>query len=282
MINFRNTINKGSEILKKNFIETANIDAELLLSFSIKQSREKILLNLEKKLDYYDVRKYFELIERRKKKEPISQIIGKKTFWKYDFYVNKDVLTPRKETEFLIEEILKLYKNYNKIRVLDIGTGSGCIIISLMKEKIRWSGIAVDISELAIKVAKYNAKIQQVENRIKFIKSDIDKFSSNKYDLIVSNPPYINKIRYNNLDLSVKDYEPKKALYGGVDGLRVIEKVVKKSSILLKNNGFLIMEIGLMQYNKTFKILKENGFYVKKIVKDYQRINRCVLSQKIK
>ena len=282
MISFRNTINKGSEILKKNFIETANIDAELLLSFSIKQSREKILLNLEKKLDYHDVRKYFELIERRKKKEPISLIIGKKTFWKYDFYVNKDVLTPRKETEFLIEEILKLYKNYNKIRVLDIGTGSGCIIISLMKEKIRWSGIAVDISELAIKVAKYNAKIQQVENRIKFIKSDIDKFSSNKYDLIVSNPPYINKIRYNNLDLGVKDYEPKKALYGGVDGLRVIEKVVKKSSILLKNNGFLIMEIGLMQYNKTFKILKENGFYVKKIVKDYQRINRCVVSQKIK
>ena len=282
MINFRNTINKGSEILKKNFIETANIDAELLLSFSIKQSREKILLNLEKKLDYHDVRKYFELIERRKKKEPISLIIGKKTFWKYDFYVNKDVLTPRKETEFLIEEILKLYKNYNKIRVLDIGTGSGCIIISLMKEKIRWSGIAVDISELAIKVAKYNAKIQQVENRIKFIKSDIDKFSSNKYDLIVSNPPYINKIRYNNLDLGVKDYEPKKALYGGVDGLRVIEKVVNKSSVLLKNNGFLIMEIGLMQYNKTFEILKENGFYVKKIVKDYQRINRCVVSQKIK
>tara|TARA_B100000003_G_scaffold202722_1_gene212341 strand:- start:341 stop:1189 length:849 start_codon:yes stop_codon:yes gene_type:complete len=282
MINFRNTINKGSEILKKNFIETANIDAELLLSFSIKQSREKILLNLEKKLDYHDVRKYFELIERRKKKEPISLIIGKKTFWKYDFYVNKDVLTPRKETEFLIEEILKLYKNYNKIRVLDIGTGSGCIIISLMKEKIRWSGIAVDISELAIKVAKYNAKIQQVENRIKFIKSDIDKFSSNKYDLVVSNPPYINKIRYNNLDLGVKDYEPKKALYGGVDGLRVIEKVVNKSSVLLKNNGFLIMEIGLMQYNKTFEILKENGFYVKKIVKDYQRINRCVVSQKIK
>ena len=282
MINFRNTINKGSEILKKNFIETANIDAELLLSFSIKQSREKILLNLEKKLDYHDVRKYFELIERRKKKEPISLIIGKKTFWKYDFYVNKDVLTPRKETEFLIEEILKLYKNYNKIRVLDIGTGSGCIIISLMKEKIRWSGIAVDISELAIKVAKYNAKIQQVENRIKFIKSDIDKFSSNKYDLIVSNPPYINKIGYNNLDVGVKDYEPKKALYGGVDGLRVIEKVVNKSSILLKNNGFLIMEIGLMQYNKTFEILKENGFYVKKIVKDYQRINRCVVSQKIK
>ena len=282
MINFRNTINKGSEILKKNFIETANIDAELLLSFSIKQSREKILLNLEKKLDYHDVRKYFELIERRKKKEPISLIIGKKTFWKYDFYVNKDVLTPRKETEFLIEEILKLYKNYNKIRVLDIGTGSGCIIISLMKEKIRWSGIAVDISELAIKVAKYNAKIQQVENRIKFIKSDIDKFSSNKYDLIVSNPPYINKIGYNNLDVGVKDYEPKKALYGGIDGLRAIEKVVNKSSVLLKNNGFLIMEIGLMQYNKTFKILKEKGFYVKKIVKDYQRINRCVVSQKIK
>ena len=165
--------------------------------------------------------------------------------------------------------------------ILDVGVGSGCIIISLLKEKQKWAGTGIDISKLAIKIAKYNAKIQQVENRIRFIKSDIDKFSSSKYDLVVSNPPYINKIGYNNLDLGVRDYEPKQALYGGLDGLRVIEKVVKKSRYVLKNNGLLVMEIGSGQHNDVSSILKYNGFYIKNIIKDYQKIKRCIISKKI-
>ena len=281
-MNYRNIINKGTTILKKNAILTANIDAEWLLSIAINKTREKILLNLEDELSLKEESLYLDLVNRRKIKEPISYIRGKKFFWKYDFVVNKNVLTPRFETELLIEEVLKLYKNTDNIRVLDIGLGSGCILISLLKEKKRWKGVGIDVSELAINVAKTNAKIQQVRNRIKFINSDIDKFNSYKYDLIVSNPPYINKIGYNNLDISVKGFEPKLALYGGIDGFRFIEKVIKKSKIILKNNGLLAMEIGMGQYYKTSKLLKNNGFFVLKIIKDYQNIKRCFLAKKIK
>ena len=280
-MNFRNTINKAVTILKNNSIKNANFDAELLFSTSLNVSREKILLNLEKTIGYNEVKKYFNLINRRIKKEPLSQIVGKKSFWKNEFEVNRHVLTPRNETEFLVEEILKIYKKNTFLSILDVGVGSGCIIISLLKEKQKWVGTGIDISKLAIKIAKYNAKIQQVENRIRFIKSDIDKFSSSKYDLVVSNPPYINKIGYNNLDLGVRDYEPKQALYGGLDGLRVIEKVVKKSRYVLKNNGLLVMEIGSGQHNDVSSILKYNGFYIKNIIKDYQKIKRCIISKKI-
>ena len=280
-MNFRNTINKAVTILKNNSIKNANFDAELLFSTSLNVSREKILLNLEKTIGYNDVKKYFNLINRRIKKEPLSQIVGKKSFWKNEFEVNRHVLTPRNETEFLVEEILKIYKKNTFLSILDVGVGSGCIIISLLKEKQKWVGTGIDISKLAIKIAKYNAKIQQVENRIRFIKSDIDKFSSSKYDLVVSNPPYINKIGYNNLDLGVRGYEPKLALYGGLDGLRVIEKVVKKSRYVLKNNGLLVMEIGSGQHNDVSSILKFNGFYIKNIIKDYQKIKRCIISKKI-
>ena len=281
-MNYRNILNKGTSILRKNSILTSCIDAELLLSMSINKSREKILLNLEEEINSYEERKYFELINRRKKKEPISFISGKKFFWKYEFNVNKNVLTPRSETELLIEEVLKIYKTSNNISVLDIGLGSGCILISILKEKKNWKGVGIDISKLALKTAKTNAKIQQVDNRITFIKSDIDKISGRKYDLIITNPPYINKIGYNNLDLGVKGYEPREALYGGVDGLSVIEKVIKRSKICLKNNGLLAMEIGLGQHYKVYNILKDSGFYIWKTIKDYQNIKRCIFAKKIK
>ena len=281
-MNYRNIINKASLILKNNLISTANLDAEILLSESLQVSREKILLNLEEKLNSSQIINFKKFINRRKKKEPVSAIIGKKFFWKYDFYINENVLTPRFETELLVEQILKKFKLYNNINILDIGLGSGCILISLLKEKKGWAETGIDISPLAIKIAKINAKIQQVDNRIKFINSDIDKFSVGKYDLIVSNPPYINKFDYNNLDVSVKDYEPKPALYGGVDGYRIIEKVIEKSKVILKNNGLLAMEIGVGQYYKTSKILIKNGFFILKTIKDYQKIKRCLFARKIK
>ncbi len=280
-MNYRNILKKGSSILQKNSIATANIDAELLLSISLKKSREKILLNLEKKINPENIKIYFKLIKRRKKKEPISFISGKKFFWKNQFYVNKNVLTPRPETEFLVEEVLKILKFKTRISVLDVGLGSGCILLSLLNEKKMWSGTGVDLSDLAVKIAKNNAKIQQIHNRIKFIKSDIDKVFLGKYDLIVSNPPYINKIGYNNLDLGVKNYEPKMALYGGIDGFDIIEKVIKKSKIVLKNNGLLAMEIGQGQSYSVERLLKNNGFYILKIIKDYQNIKRCILANKI-
>ena len=281
-MNYRNIINKGASILRNNAISTAHLDAEILLSKSLNKTREEIILNLEDKLNVHQINSYYRLINRRRKKEPISLITKKKYFWKYEFVVNKNVLTPRFETEFLVEEVLKIYQKTKKINVLDIGLGSGCILISLLKERNIWQGTGIDISSLAIEIAKTNAKIQQVHNRIRFIKSDIDKLYLGKYDLIVSNPPYINKIGYNKLDIGVKGYEPKKALYGGVDGFKVIEKVIKKSRTILKNNGLLALEIGLGQHYKASELLRKNGFVVVKKVKDYQNINRCLFAKKIR
>ena len=281
-MNYRNILEKGTLILKHNSILTASLDAELLLSISTNKSREKILLNLSQKLKKEEIKSYVELINRRKKKEPISFITGKRYFWKSKFIVNRNVLTPRFETEFLVEDLLKIYKFSNNINVLDIGVGSGCILISLLKEKNKWKGTGLDISKLAIKIAKINAKIQQVDNRIRFVNSDIDKFFSGKYDVIVTNPPYINKIEYNNLDLGVKGYEPKLALYGGIDGLRIIEKIINKSKLILKTKGILAMEIGLNQYYRVTKLLEKNGFFILKSIKDYQNIKRCLIAKKIK
>ena len=277
-MNYRNIINKGTSILKNYSIPTADIDAELLLTLSLNTTREKILLNSEKKLNKSEINNYLRLINKRKNKEPISSICGKKFFWKYEFKINKNVLAPRFETELLVEEVLKRLKLSNRINVLDVGLGSGCILISLLKERKDWKGTGLDISSIAMKTAIYNAKIQQVYNRIKFVNSDIDKFYSSKYDLIVSNPPYINKIGYNNLNLGVKKFEPKLALYGGVDGLSVINKIIKKSKKILKKNGLIAMEVGFDQYYKVCELLRRNNFYVIKIVKDFQRINRCIFA----
>ena len=279
-MNYREIIDKGVSVLKKNLILSAKTDSELLLSISLKKSRENILLNLDKKLNYQQIKQYIELVNRRKKKEPISLIVGKRSFWKSEFYVNKNVLTPRFETELLVEEVLKIYKFSEYKKILDIGVGSGCILVSILKEKSKWHGVGMDISGSAIKIAKTNAKIQQVSNRIKFIKSDIDNITVNKYDLVVSNPPYINKIGYNNLDFGVKGFEPRLALYGGIDGLDIIEKVINRSKYILKNSGILAMEFGLGQHYKVSDLLRKNGFYLIKIIKDYQNIKRFTLALK--
>ena len=280
-MNYREIIKKGTSILSDNAIFNADYDAELLLCISLKKSRENILLNLEDKLSYNQIKNYLNLINRRKNNEPISNITSNKFFWKYEFMINNNVLTPRFETELLVEEILRIYKYSEDLRILDIGIGSGCILISLLKEKKKWKGDGLDISKFALKIAKTNAKIQQVWNRIKFIKTDIDNFNSSKYDLIVSNPPYINRIEYNNLGLEVKGYEPIEALYGGIDGLKIIGKVIKKSNKILKYNGLLAIEMGLGQHYKVFNLLRDNGYYILKVVKDYQNIKRCIIAKKI-
>ncbi len=280
-MNYRECLENGALILKNNSIFTANIDAEMLLCFSINKSREQLLLNLDDKLNEKELNLFNDCINRRKQKEPVSLITGKRFFWNSYFEINKNVLTPRFETELLIEEVLKQYNSLKKISILDIGLGSGCILISLLKERSKWKGTGIDISKNAIKSAKFNAKIQQVDNRIKFVNSDIDKFYFGKYDLIVTNPPYIDLVGYNNLDRSVKDFEPKKALYGGIDGLKVIENIIRKSKIILKNNGTLAMEIGIGQHYKTIHILKKNGFVIFKILKDYQKIKRCIIAKKV-
>ena len=280
-MNYRNILLRGTTILKKNNLANADIDAECLLSYSLNKSRENILLNLDEKINLNKFKNYISLIYRRRNKEPISHITKKRFFWKSDFFINNKVLTPRFETELLVEHILKIFRFSNRLNMIDLGLGSGCILISILKEKKHWVGTGVDLSKLAIKIAKTNAKIQQVYNRIRFINSDVDKYIDGKYDLVVSNPPYINKVGYNNLDVSVKDYEPKLALYGGIDGYKIIEKVIKKSKCILKTKGILAMEIGIDQKYKSIKFLENNGFYVQKIIKDYQNIDRHIFAIKL-
>ena len=272
-------LNDGYKILKENNISSYKIDCEILMSQTLSISREEVLLNLEKNVKKEEQERYFNLINRRKKNEPIAYITNNKYFWKNKFITNKNVLIPRPDTEHLVEQALRLIKKNQAKRVLDIGVGSGCLSISILKERPNCECDAIDPSENALKLAKINANLHQLSDRIKFYKRDVDNFCNDKYDLIISNPPYINKhkIKY----LGAINYEPKIALDGGLDGLEVIKKVISKSKYLLKIHGKLILEIGYDQKYKVTNFLKEKNFFINKIIKDYGNNIRCIVSTKI-
>ena len=274
-------INFGSKLLREKKIPSYILDSELLLSEVLSLNRENILINLNKKLKKKKFNQFKELILRRKNYEPIAYIIKKKEFWKHDFIVNKEVLIPRSETEIIVNKVLNLTKRETSKQILDVGTGSGCIMISLIKERPRFKGTAIDICKNALNVAISNAKIHHLENKIKFVNMDIDKLCSNKYDLIVSNPPYINDIDLKRLDNNIKLFEPVTALKAGIDGLNEIRKLIKKSKNLLKINGKLIFEIGKNQVNEVRKILYLNNFYLNEICKDIQSYPRVIVSTKL-
>ncbi len=280
-MNYQKILNEGINFLKTDNIVSPELDCELLLSKVLNKKREEILINLKNEVSKKQLDKFNFYLSRRKKKEPIAYILGFKYFWKYKFLVNKSVLVPRPETELLIEEALNYLPVNKSKKILDIGTGSGCIIISIMKERAKCIPTAIDISHKALKVAKINAKMHHLENKIKFINIDVDKFNSNKYDLILSNPPYINDIDLNRLDDDVRIYEPREALSGGLDGYKKIRNIIKKSSKLLKGNGKLIFEIGSNQKDYTVKFLKNNGLYISKIIKDLSGKDRCIVGTKI-
>ena len=270
----------GYEILKKNNITSYKIDCEILMSQTLSISREEVLLNLGKTVKKEEKVRYFNLINRRKKNEPIAYIINNKSFWKSKFITNKNALIPRPDSEHLVEQALRYINKDQSKRILDIGVGSGCLSISILFERLNCKCDAIDLSKNALKLAKINANLHQLLNRIKFYKRDVDNFYNDKYDLIISNPPYINKhkIKY----LGTINYEPKIALDGGLDGLEVIRKVISKSKHLLKTNGKLILEIGYDQKYKVINFLKEKNFFINKIIKDYGNNTRCIVSTKIK
>ena len=275
-------IKKAYFDLKQNNIKTALLDSEILMSKVLKKDRSNILLNSEKIISNEDYIYFRKLISSRLKNKPIAYLTGEKSFWKYEFDINDKVLIPRPETELIIEQVLKIYKNKNKISFLEVGVGSGCIILSILKEKNYFLGKGVDLSGECIKICKKNANKLKVQNRLKLFKSDIDNFSSGKYDLVISNPPYIKKLDLKKLDRDVVGYEPSLALDGGLDGLSKIRKIVKKSSELVKLNGKLIIEIAHDQKKMVKNILRNNGFFINKIVKDLSKNDRCIIGTKIK
>jgi release factor glutamine methyltransferase len=280
-MNIENTLNQGINILKANNIPNPHLDSEILLCESIDKDKKHIILNSKEILNSKQLEDFNNFIERRKNGEPIAYLINKKEFWKYEFYVNKDVLIPRPDTELIIEQVLKIYPKQSQLQVLDIGTGSGCILLSILKERPNFYGKGIDISKKSINISKFNAKKLNLNNRTRFIHSSVDNFKIGKYDLIVSNPPYIELLSIKYLEKDVVNFEPKLALSGGFDGFSKIRKVVSKASTLIKKNGKLILEIGFRQKNKVKEILKKNGFYINRTLKDYGNNDRCIISTKI-
>ena len=280
-MNIQTLLNQASKTLKQLSNTSSKLDSEILLSKIIKKNRQYLILNSNEELKKENIKSFDYLVKRRKKGEPIAYLINKKEFWKQNFYINQNVLIPRPDTETLVEETLKLFNVNSKLNMLDIGTGSGCILLSILKERRNFFGIGIDISKKAINVARFNAKMHQLSNRVKFYNSDVDKFLIGKYDLIVSNPPYIKRQDLKYLEVDVKGFEPKLALDGGKDGFSKITKVISKTSTLLKRNGRFILEIGFGKKKKILSILKQNNFFINKVVKDYGKNDRCVISTKI-
>jgi len=273
------TVNKASQFLKKQNISSHELDAEIILSDIMGVTREFLVTNNNINIPEKIVEKYNSAIIRRVKKEPIAYITGKKEFWSENFIVNNKTLVPRPESELLIYKVINFFKN-KKINVLDIGTGSGCILLSILKELKFSRGIGIDISAKAIQIAKINSKNLNLFNRVKFKICDLSKYNVGKYDLIVSNPPYISSKDIKNLSKDIINHEPKIALDGGVDGLDLIKKVIYKSNHLLKRNGLLALEIGHNQYQKVSRILKHYRFREISKEYDYNCNVRCIISTK--
>ena len=281
-MNIQTAVQKAQLFLKEKNIKNPVLDSQILMSEAIKKEKEFIILNFDKEISNKSFKYFNKLIHLRGRGEPIAYLTKKKYFWKYKFTVNRDVLIPRPDTEVLIEEVLKLTKNKDSLNLLDVGVGSGCILISILKDKKNFYGTGIDISKKSLDTCKINGENLGVINRLKLIKSDIDNFHFRKYDLIISNPPYIEKNKLKYLEKDVIGFEPKQALDGGIEGLTEISKVINRSSELIKKNGFLILEIGFNQKRKVKKILENKGFYIKKIVKDLSNNDRCIVSMKIK
>ena len=280
-MNIENTLQKAISTLKTSNVKSSSLDSEILLSESINRDRKYIILNSKKKLSQKSLNTFNKLISRRLKGEPIAYITNKKEFWNQTFYINRDVLIPRPDTELIVEQVLKLTKKYSQKQILDIGTGSGCILLSLLDEMPNSYGVGIDISKNSVKIGEYNAKMLKLSNRARFYKTDVDNFQIGKYDIVVSNPPYIefNNLKY--LERDVVNFEPKLALDGGFDGFSDIKKVINKAAILIKKNGKLFLEIGFNQKNKTKEMLENRGFYINKVLKDYGNNDRCIVSTKI-
>ncbi len=280
-MNINLAINYGSKILSNSLIPNAQLDSEILMAKTINKNRNFILLNSNKPLNKNDLNRFYDLIKQRSLGNPIAYITNKKYFWNSEFLITKDTLIPRPDTELLVEIALRLTKQKNKINILEIGIGSGCVLLSILKERKSFYGTGIDISQKCLKISKVNALNLKLSSRLRLYKSDVDKFNLGKYDLIVSNPPYIKKNKIKYLERDVAKFEPKLALDGGLDGLSEIRKVIKKSSELIKKNGKFILEIGFDQKNEVIKILKKEGFYINSTQKDLGNNDRSIISTRM-
>ena len=277
MLTVLEAINLSTEFLEKKEIESPRINAELLLAHALNCKRLDLYLSYDRPLNEDEVKVYREFIRRRIKSEPLQYIIGKVEFYGIEFNVNPSVLIPRQETEILVETIINSVNKDGSLKILDVGVGSGNISISLAKHLPYSKITATDISEQALETAKANAEMNNVLEKINFIKHDILSHNLNdEFDIVVSNPPYISREEFPQLKDELKVYEPQNALTDFSDGLNYYRIISSKAKEFVKSKGKIFFEVGQGQVEDVKRILAENNFNEISIVKDYLKIDRVI------
>tara|TARA_A100000164_G_scaffold186304_1_gene165348 strand:- start:439 stop:1266 length:828 start_codon:yes stop_codon:yes gene_type:complete len=271
-----------NEILYTNYLDIHILEKKILLSNLLNTSKEKLNLATQNKLSDNIIENFNSLILRRRKNEPISYLTNIREFWKYEFYINESVLIPRHDSEIIIETVLKYVPNINKkYSILDLGTGSGCLIISLLKEYKNSHGLGIDIDLKALKVAKTNKSMLLNESRLMFSNDSFEKFQTKEFDIIVCNPPYIPVSQMDNIEDQVTLYEPHQSLFAEEDGLLNYKNIIKNFRKNINKDQLIFFEIGVNQSSSVINLLKINNFAVISVENDLANIPRCIVAKRI-
>lgn len=279
-----NTVQKIADTLKKHHIEDAKLEARMIVASVLNVNENNLFFECPP-LNEKQEKQVAALVEKRIHHYPLCKLLGKKGFYKYDFSVSEDVLSPRPDTEILVEAAITAAKGSKAKNILDLGTGSGCIILSVLGDVDGLQGVALDASSKALAIARKNAQNLGLQNRVNFVQGswfdeDIVSRLGNNFDIIVSNPPYIPSKDIASLEEEVRAHDPISALDGGEDGLRDYRQIAKIAYFLLKNSGKIFLEGGINQEKEITAIFEQEGFFLVDILKDYGGINRCIILKK--
>jgi len=270
-------LKKATEILGESGVAEARREANSLLAFVLQKDRTFLIAHSEYELSDEETSRFNDVLQRRKQREPFQYIVRKQEFYGLDFFVTKDVLIPRPETELIVESAIEILQNKENSRFLEIGVGSGCISVSILYQNRTATATGLDISENALQIALRNAQTHKVSERLKLKISDVfAELEAEKFDLIVSNPPYIPSEDFDELQLEVRDFEPQIALTDGKDGLSIVEKIIKDAPKFLKSEGFLLMEIGIDQSNAVREMFSTEIWNHVEFINDLQNIPRML------
>ena len=260
-------------------IENPQLEARILLAFASGVKQTRIIGYPEDKLDNSIISNLEKIMARRKTGEPIAYITGVKEFWSLNFNVTKETLIPRPDSETIVQSVLDTITNHmDRISILDLGTGSGCLLLALLSELPKAIGVGIDISSRSCKIAKKNAKELGLNNRAKFYQGNWMEGIHDQFDIIVTNPPYVAEPDMEFLDREIRLFEPHLALSGGPDGVAAYRLIAKESITRLKTAGILVVEIGINQAQSIRDIFVQNGLKIIKTQRDFSNIDRCILA----
>lgn len=272
----QNVLNAAVQRLQAAGVESPSLDARLLMQCALDCRAEEMVAHPHRMLEEAQAARFEQLLERRVKREPVSHILGVREFWGMEFEVGAQVLDPRPDSETLVETVCKARpQRAEKLEILDLGTGSGCLLLSLLSEYERASGIGVDISPAALKVAARNASNLVLDERVKFVQSDWCALIEGRFDVVVSNPPYISETEFAALSPEVR-YEPSHALLAGTDGLDCYRALAPQLPRVMKPGALAVLEIGCTQADAVAQLMKSEGLAVQAVVADLAGRPRCL------